>query len=63
MLKYFFCKIKHDKGILYLRTTASSREQVIKQIASFEHCPESAIRVRSVTSELFYNSKDISGVF
>ena len=36
-------KVKHDNGVIKIRTTATNEAQAIKQVAAFENCPESAI--------------------
>lgn len=53
-VRYYIAKIRHDDSNLYIKTTASSKENAIKTICSFENCPDRAIRsIVEVTSNEF----------
>jgi len=53
-VKYYIAKIKHDNGNLYVKTTASSKENAIGNICSIEHCPKRSIQsIVEVTSNEF----------
>ena len=42
-MKTYKAKLKHDKGIVYLRVLAENEREAIKQICDAEMCPERAI--------------------
>ena len=42
-MKTYKAKLKHDKGIVYLRVLAENEKEAIKQICDAEMCPKRAI--------------------
>ncbi len=42
-MKTYKAKLKHDKGIVYLRVLAENEQEAIKRICDAEMCPERAI--------------------
>lgn len=44
-VKTYKAKLKHDNGIIYISTTATSAEDAINKIASAENCPASAVNI------------------
>ncbi len=39
-MKTYKAKLKHDKGIVYLRVLAEKEQEAIKRICDAEMCPE-----------------------
>ena len=42
-MKTYKAKLKHDKGIVYLRVLAENEKDAIKRICDAEMCPKRAI--------------------
>lgn len=47
LISEYICEIWHDKGRIRVKTTATSMKQAKEQIAAYEGCPVSAIRIVS----------------
>lgn len=43
IMKTYKAKLKHDKGIVYIRVLAENEQEAIKRICDAEMCPERAI--------------------
>ncbi len=43
-MKTYKAKLKHDKGIVYLRVLAENEQEAIRRICDAELCPERSIK-------------------
>jgi len=43
MIKEYIASVKHDKGVIRIRTTGSTIDTAKKKIMEYEGCPECAI--------------------
>ena len=51
-MKIYDIKLKHDKGYITIRTTATSEENAKRTVLKSEKAPESAIKNIKVIKEL-----------
>ena len=42
-MKIYIARLKHDRGIVYLKVTARTKKSAIAQIMAYEGCPRRAI--------------------
>jgi hypothetical protein len=52
-IKYFICKLDHDSGITYLKTSGSTKKSVVEILMEHEGCPKSAVKVKEVDFTMF----------
>jgi hypothetical protein len=43
IMKTYKAKLRHDRGVVYIRVMAENEQAAIKQICDIELCPEKAI--------------------
>jgi hypothetical protein len=43
VMKMYRITLKHDRGIIRIRTTSSSKQAAINKVCMAEGCPESAV--------------------
>lgn len=58
-MEYFVCKLEHDGGTAFLKTSASCKEEALVSVMDMEACPQSAVKIKKIPYSMMSFPSDV----